>query len=92
MTMIYLPYSGAYLAGFFFPYIANWKGRKIGILFAMLLGGGGMVIIGAATRIELIMVFIALVGFSFSGFEILAILYTSELSGKRLYVIFFSLY
>jgi len=71
------------MAGFFFPYIANWKGRKTAILFALALGGGGMVVTGAANKIEIIMVFIALVGFAFSGFEILAILYTSELSGKK---------
>lgn len=44
-------------------------------------GGISMILIGIANSIELVMVFIFLAGFTFSGFEILCLVYTSEISG-----------
>ena len=76
-----LLFLGTYLAGFCFPYLANWKGRKIAIYLSVVLGGLGMVVIGVAPRVEIVIVLIVLVGLAFGGFEIIAIVYTSELSG-----------
>jgi len=77
-----LLFLGTYLAGFFFPYLANWKGRKLAIYISVALGGVSMVVIGAAHRIEIVIVSIVLVGIAFGGFEIIAIVYTAELSGN----------
>jgi len=76
---------GTYLAGFCFPYLANWKGRKMAIYISVALGGVGMVVIGAANHIAIVMVFIVLAGIAFGGFEIIAIVYTAELSGELVY-------
>jgi len=51
------------------------------IYISVALGGLGMVVIGAANHIEIVIVFIVLAGIAFGGFEIIAIVYTAELSG-----------
>jgi len=69
------------LAFFFFPYIANSKGRKFSILVANIISGVSALAVAFSPNIEFMMVFLVLGGFAFSGFEILIFVYTAEVSG-----------
>lgn len=79
--------SGAFIAFLFFPYIGDWKGRKIGMIMANVMSmisalGVGLVPDDDINNIYFIMGFIVLGGFAFSGFEILCFSYTAEISGN----------
>jgi len=71
------------MAGFLFPYLADSKGRWKGIIAAILIGGVSSIICAIAPDIKILMLFMFLAGFGFSGFETLAYVYNSEVSGQR---------
>ena len=77
----YINVIGSFLAFFFFPYIGNMKGRKYGITIANIMSAVSALVIGLSNNIYVVMVFITIGGFAYSGFEILCFVYTGEASG-----------
>jgi MFS family permease len=76
-----ISYSGAFLAGFVMPYIANWRGRKTAIFVSIALSVISLITMAVSPYIELLIIFLIITGLAFSGFEIMSFVYTAEASG-----------
>lgn len=74
-------HSGAFLAGFVIPYIANWRGRKTAIFVSIALSVISLITMAVSPYIELLIIFLIITGLAFSGFEIMSFVYTAEASG-----------
>ena len=75
-------FLGATIAGFFFPQYSEAHGRKKAIHLALFLSGTSILVAGLTQSIGQFMFFLITAGMGLNGFEILSLVYVTEISGS----------
>eukprot|EP01016_Furgasonia_blochmanni_P028223 TRINITY_DN2965_c0_g3_i3.p1 TRINITY_DN2965_c0_g3~~TRINITY_DN2965_c0_g3_i3.p1 ORF type:complete len:633 (-),score=34.63 TRINITY_DN2965_c0_g3_i3:160-1950(-) len=76
-------YLGASLAGFVFPQISDHRGRRVGLLMSIGLGGLAIFLSGFANNVYVFMIAFGLAGWGLHGFETISLVYVTEVSAER---------
>ena len=65
-----------------FPFISDKFGRKKSMFYAILFGGILMCLTGLAMRFWQLKILFFLIGFSITGYEVISLVYVTEISGN----------
>lgn len=78
-----LYFFGMIMSGLSISILSDWKGRRPLLLISMLISTVSMCLMGVAPNILVCCVLFFFSGFGFAAQEVLSLVYSSEISGKR---------